>query len=58
MVVLIVVLVIAAIIGLSILSAVNNSKVVTCGSCGWRGSNGRWKKNNGCPQCRSDVKRV
>ena len=30
-------------------------RIVTCGSCNWRGSWRRWKQTGECPNCGSDL---
>ena len=35
-----------------------NSKIVECPSCKWKGSRGRWRKANGCPNCHTDLRPV
>lgn len=29
-------------------------RIVTCNSCGWKGSYSRYQNNGGCPRCGSD----
>ena len=31
------------------------NNTVHCSSCNWKGTQGRWDDNDGCPVCRSDI---